>query len=168
MIATNPAHSGATALVPPMTRVSPSTRTLYPVFGSASPETSGTPRPPVWPDGGVMPSALCQDGSGNTSLNPPPPAPPLGRSSQTTSLTIFPFEACSEVPPQPKANELDAGKSTWFLPSLTPSEEPLSPEATQTVTPTAAAASKASLKLVMACAVHSDSADPQLIEMTDG
>src|SRR5580692_13183071 len=108
---------------------------LYPVFGSASPETSGTPRPPP-----VMPNALCQVGSGNTALNPPPPAPPLGWLFQTVSLTICSFEACSVVPPQPSANELDAGKSTWLLPSLTPSEEPLSPEAMQTVTPMAPAA----------------------------
>src|SRR5271166_396684 len=92
----------------------------------------------------------CQVGSGKTLLTPPPVAPPLGRSFQTVSSTIFPLEDCRVVPPQPSTNELDAGKSTWLLPSLIPSEEPLSPEATQTVTPMAAAAWKASSKLVMA------------------
>src|SRR5262249_32081004 len=48
--AVKPAHNGATALVPPMTAPFPSTRTLYPVTGSASPATSGTPRP-GWPLG---------------------------------------------------------------------------------------------------------------------
>lgn len=44
MRAMRPAHNGATALVPPMTVFWPSTRTSYPVAGSASPQTSGTPR----------------------------------------------------------------------------------------------------------------------------
>jgi hypothetical protein len=50
--ATRPAQSGATALVPPMTMLAPSTRIWYPVAGSASPATSGTPRPPCPPSGG--------------------------------------------------------------------------------------------------------------------
>src|ERR1700728_4111895 len=39
------AHSGATALVPPITVCWPSMSTWYPVSGSALPATSGTPRP---------------------------------------------------------------------------------------------------------------------------
>src|SRR6185369_9110640 len=43
--AMRPAHSGDTALVPPMGTVWPSTRTRYPVWPSALPQMSGTPRP---------------------------------------------------------------------------------------------------------------------------
>jgi hypothetical protein len=52
-------------------------------------------------------------------------------------------DTVSLVPPQPSANGLDAGKSTCGLPSVTPSAEPLSPAAQQTVTPRLAAAWKA-------------------------
>src|SRR5260370_38413712 len=56
MQAVRPAQSGATALVPPITEACPSTYTSYPVTGSASPGTSGTPRPTKLPgctDGGM-------------------------------------------------------------------------------------------------------------------
>src|ERR1700720_4482045 len=140
MSATNAAQRGATALVPPKTAFSPSTNTLYPVFGSASPATSGTPRPPFGSTGFGTPKPSCHVGRRKAVLTPPPVAPPLGWSFQTVSRTIWLFEACNVVPPHPSANELEAGKSTWFLPSFTPSDEPLSPDATQTVTPMAPAA----------------------------
>jgi hypothetical protein len=44
----------------------------------------------------------------------------------------------------------------------------LSPEAQNTVTPTAAASWNAWSMAVMAWSVHADSAAPQLIEMTEG
>jgi hypothetical protein len=121
------------------------------VLGSASPATSGTPRPPPVTVGAGTSKPCCQVGRGKTLLTPPPVAPPFGRSSQTVSLTIWSLEAWSVVPPQPSANVLDAGKSTWLLPSLTASVDPLSPEATHTLTPMAAADWKASSKLVSAC-----------------
>src|SRR5580693_3013977 len=102
MRATNAAHRGATALVPPKTSLSPSTNTLYPVLGSASPATSGTPRPPVLPDGLGTSKPFCHAGNGNTSLTPPPVLPPPVL-FHTTSLTISPFEACNVVPPQANA-----------------------------------------------------------------
>src|SRR5450631_3739286 len=109
------AHSGATALVPPTTVSVPSTRTLYPVAGSASPATSGTPRfvramdvPSFWMT--FLPA--CQLGVGKKLLMPPPLAPPLAPSFHTTSLVIDVGVAVSVVPPQPSTYGLDAGKST--------------------------------------------------------
>src|SRR5579862_247538 len=102
----NPAHSGATALVPPMGSDSPSTITAYPVAGSASPETSGTPlptRPPGLEDGGTL-ELVCQVGRSKTSLIPPPVAPPFGLSFHTISLVIeTPFPELRVVPPHPSA-----------------------------------------------------------------
>src|SRR5271166_3585710 len=43
--AIRPAHRGGTALVPQMVMDWPSTWIVWPVAGSASPATSGTPRP---------------------------------------------------------------------------------------------------------------------------
>src|SRR5262249_47758420 len=87
-------------------------------------------------------------------------------------------EATNFVPPQPSANGLDAGKSTWARPSgASPnganrsgfsSPEPASPEAQQTVTPRAAAAWKASSNCFMAWSVQFFSGLPQLIETTEG
>src|SRR5579863_9724976 len=143
--AISPAQSGATALVPPITPDCPSTSVTYPVVGSASPETSGTPRPPFGLAGDGTFAPLCQLGKGKTSLTPPPVAPSLLASSfHAVSLVILPPAACKVVPPQASTLGLDAGKSTWFDPSLTPSVEPLSPLAIQTVTPIAAAAWNAS------------------------
>src|ERR1700676_882103 len=92
MSAINPAQSGATALVPPITSGCPSTRVTYPVVGSASPDTSGTPRPTFWfglAEGGT-PAALCQLGNGKTSLMPPPVAPALfANSFHTVSLLML-------------------------------------------------------------------------------
>src|SRR5580704_2034613 len=133
-MAISPAHNGATALVPPITMALPSTRILYPVSGDASPATSGTPRPFEDPL-----RFACQLGCGNTVLKPPPVAPPCGWSFQTTSLEIVDPLPARRVPPQASTCGLEAGKSTWFLPSLTPSEDPLSPDATVMVTPSAAA-----------------------------
>src|SRR5215475_14774623 len=89
--AIRPAHNGATALVPPITASTPSTRTRYPVCGSASPDTSGTPR---CPSGVFLPAALvtlsppCHAGSGKNELTPPPLAPPEGPSFHTVSLRM--------------------------------------------------------------------------------
>ncbi len=46
--------------------------------------------------------------------------------------------------------------------------EPLSPAATVTVMPSIAAAVNASSKFRVACAVHTDSGPPQLMETIDG
>ncbi len=62
--AIRPAQRGATALVPPMTMFWPSTRIAYPVEGSASPETSGTPRPPPDVVGLGTLALACQVGRG--------------------------------------------------------------------------------------------------------
>src|SRR6202043_3209796 len=103
--AINPDHRGATALVPPKVWPCPSTRTLYPVAGSASPETSGTPRPtrlPGFEEVGTL-KPFCQSGRGNTSLIPPPVAPPADPLFHTTSLIITPLLDTNCVPPQPRA-----------------------------------------------------------------
>src|ERR1019366_452651 len=111
--ATRPAHSGATALVPPITDVWPSTRIVYPVVGSASPATSGTPRPPTPPPGFGTFALACHGGRANTMLTPPPVAPPwLASSFHTTSETIVSPLASSLVPPQASTCGLEAGKST--------------------------------------------------------
>src|ERR1019366_3195204 len=141
-----------------------------PVAGSASPATSGTPRPlklPGFFEGGTLAFA-CQVGMAKVSLTPPPVAPPLDPSFQTTSLEIEPPLTPRRVPPQASENGLDAGKSTWSWPSPTPSSDPLSPQATHTVTPIADAACSALLKLCRDCAVQLDSGPPQLMEITEG
>src|SRR5580692_1825603 len=100
---------------------------------------------------------------------PPPVAPSLLASSfHTVSMVMELPEATSFVPPQAKTLGLDAGKSTWLRLSVTPSVEPSSPAATQTVTPMAAAAWKASSIEVIACCVQEDSGPPQLMETIDG
>src|SRR5216683_6117533 len=113
--AISPAHRGATALVPPMTVLVPSIRTLYPVSGSASPATSGTPRFVRAMEVPLLCAAdlpACQAGVGKKLLIPPPLAPPLAPSFHTTSLVIADRVACMLVPPQPRAYGLEAGKST--------------------------------------------------------
>ena len=108
------AQSGATALVPPITMLWPSTRTWYPVSGSASPQTSGTPRPPALPVGAGTLAFACQEGSAKTLLTPPPVAPsPLACSFHTTSDVILLPLPISLVPPQPRTCGLEAGKSTF-------------------------------------------------------
>ena len=101
-------------------------------------------------------------------LMPPPVAPSLGSSFQTTSLAIWPFWMVSFVPPQPSACGAEAGKSTCCLPSVTPSVDPLSPAATVTLTPAAAPSVRICSICVRACAVQESSGPPQLIETTDG
>ncbi len=89
--AMSPAHSGATADVPPIGSRWPSTTTRYPVTGSALPATSGTPRPlppPAAADFGT-PAFAWYDGSGNTSETPPPPAPSLLASSFHTTSEVM-------------------------------------------------------------------------------
>ena len=81
-------------------------------------------------------------------------------------------EPRSFVPPHASAKGLDAGKSTCGFPSRSLgfriSDEPSSPEEQQTVTPSAAASSRARLKALSACGVLSSSVEPQLIEITEG
>src|SRR5580700_2697162 len=169
MRANRPAQSGATALVPPITVCWPSTSTLYPVAGSASPATSGTPRP-TNPFGAFGTFAPCWKlGSANASLTPPPVAPSFDASSfQVCSLLIEEPESVSFVPPQPTRKGLDAGKSTVGFPLVLPSDEPLSPDAASTVTPIVEASWHAELSASRDCAVQESSGPPQLMEMMDG
>ena len=102
------------------------------------------------------PTFACQDGRGNTSLTPPPPAPSLFASSfQTTSeVIVFVLRLpISWVPPQASTCGLDAGKSTCTpLVLFGSSLLPLSPAATVTVTPSAAAsANTLSIELRLCC-----------------
>src|SRR5579859_1421508 len=101
-------------------------------------------------------------------LNPPPLAPPLAPSFQTVSVPIAPFDETSAVPPQPSTCGLDEGKSTLLEPSVAPSLEPLSPEATVMVTPRAAASCATWSMVCIDCAVQLDSGFPQLMETTEG
>ena len=142
--------------------------------GSAQPATSGTPRPaaapaaaPAWAG---TPAAACQDGRPKVSLTPPPVAPPEAPSFQTVSELITPVVALPRrlVPPQASACGLDAGKSTWVPVPLWPSLLPLSPAATVTVTPSAAASAIAWSSEVRACAVQESSDCPQLMLTTAG
>ena len=93
-----------------------------------------------------------------TALTPPPL--PLQAASPLGSSRV--------VPPQPVTNGLEAGKSTWFWPSVAPSLEPLSPEAAKTVTPSAVASSNAWLSASRPPADQSASEAPQLMETTLG
>src|ERR1039458_3198836 len=145
MRAIRPAHSGATALVPPTVPCCPSARIWYPVAGSALPATSGTPRPirpPGFTEGGTL-ALACQVGRSMLSLMPPPVAPPLGPSFQTVSLVMLVPEDFGVVPPRASTKALEAGKSQWARPSSTWSREPSSPAAQQIVTPMAGGAGKA-------------------------
>jgi len=54
---------------------------------------------PGFTDGGTL-ALVCQEGKGNVALTPPPVAPSLGRSFQTTSLAIDPPLMVRLVPPQ--------------------------------------------------------------------
>src|SRR5580704_17181819 len=169
MSASSPAHSGATALVPPITVCCPSTTTLYPDSGSAFPATSGTPRP-TKPFGAFGTFALdWYVGSANTSLTPPPVAPSFAESSfHTCSLPIALPEIANFVPPHATTNGLAAGKSTVGVPSVLPSDEPSSPAATSTVTPIVDASWHAEFSASRDCSVHELSGPPQLIEIIDG
>src|SRR5271155_3251599 len=101
-------------------------------------------------------------------LNPPPVAPPSAPSFQTVSLVTVPLDESSVVPPQARTLGLEEGKSTLLEPSLTPSLEPSSPEATVMVTPRAAPSCATWSKVVISWLVQPDSGPPQLMEMTDG
>ena len=115
------------------------------------------------------PAVACQVGTAKVSLTPPPPAPPLGASFHTVSDVIAPVaDTASVVPPQASACGDDAGKSTCGCPSETPSEDPLSPAATQTVMPSAQASAIASSSAVRPCAVHESSDWPHEMEITTG
>src|SRR5271155_4473264 len=74
----------------------------------------------------------------------------------------------SFVPPQPITKGLAAGKSTAGVPSVVPSELPLSPDAAKTVTPMVEASSHAEFSASRDCAVHELSGPPQLIETIEG
>ena len=138
--------------------------------GSAFPATSGTPRPdaPAGPEADA--GARLPSWQGNWALTPPPPAPPPLPSFHTVSAEITPVagSACRLVPPQPSACGLDAGKSTCGWPSVTPSPLPLSPDATQTVTPSATASAMAWSSAVMDWVVQELSGPPQLMLMAAG
>ena len=98
-------------------------------------------------------------------------APPEAPSFQTVSELITPVAAlpCRLVPPQASACGLDAGKSTWCrCRRSAPSLLPLSPAATQTVTPSAAASAMAWSRAVRAWAVQESSDWPQLMLTTVG
>ena len=117
------------------------------------------------------PAFAWKDGTAKWSLTPPPPAPSLAAVSfQTTSELIVPAEgfAMSLVPPQARACGLDAGKSTCGFPSVTALPLPLSPEATHTVMPIAAASAIAASIAARPWAVHESSDCPQLIEIAMG
>src|SRR5262249_51631349 len=74
----------------------------------------------------------------------------------------------SRVPPQARAYGLEAGRSTCALRSLIPSDEPLSPEATVTVTPSSAASRRALFIAFFSEVRQLLSGPPQLMEMTEG
>ena len=117
------------------------------------------------------PALAWKVGTGNWSETPPPPAPSFEAVSfHTTSELIAPVEgsASSLVPPQPRACGLDAGKSQCTWPSVTASPLPLSPAATHTVMPSAAASAIAESIACRPCAVQESSDSPQLIEIAIG
>src|ERR1700683_5268148 len=97
----------------------------------------------------------CQVGSGNTLLTPPPVAPPpCDCAFHTTSAEMLEPLPTRLVPPQARTCGLEAGESTWFLPPLPPSAEPLSPAATVMVMPSAVADWQAASSAAMAWAAH--------------
>ena len=104
------------------------------------------------------------------SLTPPPVAPCPAPSFHTVSELIVPLAAspCRAVPPQASACGLEAGKSVCGWPSVTASPLPLSPAATHTVMPSAAASAIASSSEVRPCAVHASSDWPQLMLIAVG
>ncbi len=124
-------------------------------------------RAPAWAG---TPADACQDGRPNASLTPPPVAPWPGPSFHTVSelITPVPRSACRLVPPQASACGLDAGKSVCGWPSVCASLLPLSPAATHTVLPSAAASASASSSAVRPWPVHESSDWPQLILTTVG
>ena len=97
-------------------------------------------------------------------------APPEPPSFHTVSELITPVPGLPRrlVPPHASACGLDAGKSTWAPLPLCPSLLPLSPAATQTVTPSAAASAMAWSRAVRAWAVQASSDWPQLMLTTVG
>src|ERR1700761_450119 len=103
---------------------------------------------------------------------PPPPAPSLLASSfQTTSEVIANEDVLptSLVSPQASAFGEEAGKSQWTdVCPLGSSLAPLSPAATVTVTPSAAASANAWSMAVRDCSDHWSSDWPQLIETAIG
>src|SRR3954451_4880530 len=130
-----PCHAGALALVPPMTSSVPSTITRYPVSGSASSATSGTPRSTP---ANEPPAFCCHEGTSSKYVAPPPPA------YQATSVGP---EPTTVVPPTPIAFVLAAGFSTRGRPARPPftpagptgQNEPVSPLEVHSVWPCAAA-----------------------------
>src|SRR5262249_23171953 len=107
-------------------------------------------------------------GSAKTSLMPPPVAPPEAPPFHATSPDNVPCALATCVPPHASTCGLELGKSTCACPSVTPSLEPVSPDAQHTVTPSAAASWNASSYEVSACVVHVDSGPPQLIDTIVG
>src|SRR5579862_5604749 len=151
-----PASAGAAPLVPPIATQPPSAASYMekPVLGSASRETSGTPR---W----ALP--VCQLGSGKMLLKPPPLAPnPL---LQALSVCGLPNASGARlVPPTPVTYGSLGGHSVEVVPFPQPSE-PLSPLATRSGTVTVdRSVSRPWMSLGDTC----DSQATQLTEMTSG
>src|ERR1700753_1654369 len=103
---------------------------------------------------------------------PPPPAPSFFASSfQNTSDVIANEDVLPTglVPPQASAFGEEAGKSQWTdVCPLGSSLDPLSPAATVTVTPSAAASANAWSMAVRDWSDHWSSDWPQLIETAIG
>src|SRR4029077_5479391 len=103
----------------------------------------------------------------------PPPVVPNDW-AHVVSVNDAPETSLMRVPPQELTNGSDAGYSTCAAPSPCPQSEPLSPEAANTVTPSAAASWNVWFTALIACCVHvkpsipSNSGQPQLIESTEG
>src|SRR3569623_138408 len=107
----------------------------YPVFGSASSETSGTFRIVVEPFDAEEPAPLCQLGIAQKVLIPPPPAAQL-LSFQVVSDFQLPEFKLSLVPPTPSTVSCEAGSSTArSVVSFGMSYAPVSPEAATAVWP---------------------------------
>src|ERR1700741_326408 len=98
----------------------------------------------------------------------PPPVPPPPSFHTTSLLIVLPSLETSLVPPQPVAKGLEAGKSTWPAEPSTPSLEPLSPAAANTLIPRAAADWKDFVIEFISALDQPASGPPQLIETMVG
>src|SRR5262249_32363586 len=85
-----------------------------------------------------------------------------------TSEMILPLDSVRRVPPTASTHGLEAGKSTWARPSVTPSVTPLSPAAVTTVMPCFAAGCNASFICFILVNAQVLSGEPQEIVRIDG
>src|SRR5438105_4541038 len=100
----------------------------YPLCGSAFPDTSGVPRPPMTMGGTGVWTYFCHGGVAKNSLTPPPEPP------HAISPVILPLAPRTNVvPPQATTYGLELGKSTWSPSLLAASVDPSSPDAAKTV-----------------------------------